>query len=186
MVEDNSAAAPTPTAPGATPPEAATGDTAPAAAANATSNPAGTAAAVAVAQPAAEAAHVASSAPASESSTGATAETNATQSLPGELPFQTPTLSDDAKPEAFGDIAFLDDVELDVKVELGRADIFIEDVLKLGVGSVVELDRLAGDPVDVYVNDRLVARGEVLVLNENFCVRINDIISSVPDLEAGR
>lgn len=162
MVEDNSAAAPTPTAPGATPPEAATGDTAPAAA------------------------HVASSAPASESSTGAPAETNATQSLPGELPFQTPTLSDDAKPEAFGDIAFLDDVELDVKVELGRADIFIEDVLKLGVGSVVELDRLAGDPVDVYVNDRLVARGEVLVLNENFCVRINDIISSVPDLEAGR
>jgi flagellar motor switch protein FliN/FliY len=51
----------------------------------------------------------------------------------------------------------------------------------LGEGAVVELDKLAGDPVDVYVNDRLVARGEVLVLNDNFCVRISDILSR--DLE---
>lgn len=104
----------------------------------------------------------------------------------GPAPFQTPQLSKVANTPAFGDISFLDDVELDVKVELGRAEIYIEDVLKLGVGSVVELDRLAGDPVDVYVNERLVARGEVLVLNENFCVRINDIISSVPETETGR
>ena len=52
----------------------------------------------------------------------------------------------------------------------------IEDVLKLAEGSVVELDKLAGDPVDVFVNDQLVARGEVLVLNDNFCVRINEIV----------
>ena len=80
------------------------------------------------------------------------------------------------------DIDLLDDVELDVKVELGRANLYIEDVLRLGVGSVVELDRLAGDPVDIYVNDKLVARGEVLVLSDNFCVRVNDIVSPIPGL----
>ena len=54
---------------------------------------------------------------------------------------------------------------------------FSPSVTVSGEGSVVELDKLAGDPVDVLVNDRLVARGEVLVLNDNFCVRINDILS---------
>ena len=53
----------------------------------------------------------------------------------------------------------------------------VDDVLKLGEGSVVELDKLTGDPVDILVNDRLVARGEVMVLNDNFCVRISEIIS---------
>lgn len=74
-------------------------------------------------------------------------------------------------------IDLLRDVELNVKIELGRSRMYIEDILKLGEGSVVELDKLAGDPVDVFVNDRLVARGEVLVLNDNFCVRIGEIIS---------
>lgn len=73
-------------------------------------------------------------------------------------------------------IGLLNDVELDVKIELGRAAMLIEEVLRLGEGSVVELDKLAGDPVDVLVNDRLVARGEVLVLNDNFCVRISEIL----------
>jgi flagellar motor switch protein FliN/FliY len=72
-------------------------------------------------------------------------------------------------------ISLLHDVQLHVKVELGRTYMFVEDVLRLGEGSVVELDKLAGDPVDVYVNDRLVARGEVLVLNDNFCVRVSEI-----------
>jgi flagellar motor switch protein FliN len=74
-------------------------------------------------------------------------------------------------------IDLLRDVELNVKIELGRSRMLVDDVLRLGEGSVVELDKLAGDPVDVLVNDRLIARGEVLVLNDNFCVRINDIIS---------
>lgn len=74
-------------------------------------------------------------------------------------------------------IDLLADVNLSVKIELGRTRMLVEDVLSLGEGAVVELDKLAGDPVDVYVNDRHVARGEVLVLNDNFCVRINEIIS---------
>ncbi len=78
------------------------------------------------------------------------------------------------KPEG---ISLLSDVNLHVKIELGRTRMIVEDVLRLGEGSVVELDKLAGDPVDVYVNDRHVARGEVLVLNDNFCIRVNEILS---------
>jgi flagellar motor switch protein FliN/FliY len=78
-------------------------------------------------------------------------------------------------------IDLLRDVELNVKIELGRSRMLVEDVLKLSEGSVVELDKLAGDPVDVFVNDRLVARGEVLVLNDNFCVRVNEIVAGVKE-----
>jgi flagellar motor switch protein FliN/FliY len=89
-----------------------------------------------------------------------------------------------AKPEG---IDLLSDVNLNVKIELGRTRMLVEDVLRLGEGSVVELDKLAGDPVDVYVNDRHVARGEVLVLNDNFCVRINEIVATVGEgAERGR
>lgn len=78
-------------------------------------------------------------------------------------------------------IDLLRDVDLNVKIELGRSRMLVEDVLKLGEGSVVELDKLAGDPVDVFINERLVARGEVLVLNDNFCVRINEIVAGVKE-----
>ena len=78
-------------------------------------------------------------------------------------------------------IDLLRDVELNVKIELGRTRMLVEEVLKLGEGSVVELDKLAGDPVDVFVNDRLVARGEVLVLNDSFCVRVNEIVAGVKE-----
>ena len=69
------------------------------------------------------------------------------------------------------------DVDLDLRIELGRTHMYLEDVLKLRKGSVVPLDKLAGDPVDIFVNGRLIARGEVLVLNDNFCVRIAELIS---------
>jgi flagellar motor switch protein FliN/FliY len=78
-----------------------------------------------------------------------------------------------------GGLDMLGDVELQVTVELGRTEMLVEDVLRLGEGSVVELDKLAGDPVDVYVNQRLVARGEVLVLNDNFCIRISEIVDDL-------
>jgi flagellar motor switch protein FliN len=68
------------------------------------------------------------------------------------------------------------DVELDLKIELGRTHMYLEDVLKLRKGSVVPLDKMAGDPVDIFVNGRLIARGEVLVLNDNFCVRVAELI----------
>lgn len=77
------------------------------------------------------------------------------------------------------DIDLLSDVNLNVTIELGRTRMLIEDVLKLASGAVIELEKLAGDPVDVFVNERLVARGEVLVLNDNFCVRVNEIVDAV-------
>lgn len=77
-------------------------------------------------------------------------------------------------------MSMLSDVKLNVRIELGRTRMLVEDVLKLGEGSVVELDKLAGDPVDVIVNGRLVARGEVLILNDNFCVRICEVLENDP------
>lgn len=74
-------------------------------------------------------------------------------------------------------IDLLRDVTLNVRIELGRANMYVKDVLGLAKGSVVELDKLAGDPLDILVNNRLVAKGEVLVLNDNFCVRITEILS---------
>lgn len=79
-------------------------------------------------------------------------------------------------------IGLLRDVELDLKIELGRTHMQLEDVLKLRKGAVVPLDKLAGDPVDIYVNGRLIARGEVLVLNDNFCVRVAELVASDPTL----
>lgn len=87
--------------------------------------------------------------------------------------------------DAAGSIDMLMDVDLEVKIELGRTDMAIEDVLRLKKGSVVELDKLAGDPVDILVNDRPVARGEILVVNDNFCVRITEILDSEAGIKAG-
>ncbi len=70
----------------------------------------------------------------------------------------------------------LDDVELDVQIELGRTRMYVQDVLRLNSDSVIELERAAGDPVDIRVNGQLVARGEVLVVDETLCVRIGEIV----------
>lgn len=96
----------------------------------------------------------------------------------GARPLNLPELSITERAGGGGDhFDLLSDVDLNVTIELGRTRMLVEDVLRLGQGSVVELDKLAGDPVDVYVNERLVAKGEVLVLNDNFCVRINELVS---------
>jgi flagellar motor switch protein FliN/FliY len=97
--------------------------------------------------------------------------------LSGLAPFE---LKDLAGAPASGEKATLEllkDVDLDLRIELGRTQMYLEDVLKLKRGSVVTLDKLAGDPVDVFVNGRLVARGEVLVLNDNFCVRVTELLT---------
>lgn len=75
------------------------------------------------------------------------------------------------------DIDFLLDIPLEVCVELGKTRMQIKDLLQLGQGSVVELEKLAGEPMEVMVNGRLIARGEVVVVNEKFGVRLTDIVS---------
>ena len=69
------------------------------------------------------------------------------------------------------------DIPLTVTVELGRSKMLINDLLQLGQGSVIELTKLVGDPLEVLVNDKLVARGEVVVVNEKFGVRLTDIVT---------
>lgn len=92
---------------------------------------------------------------------------------------QFQNLTDNGAPLATGDVNL--DVILDVSVtlsmEVGRARIPIRNLLQLNQGSVVELDRAAGDPLDVYVNGTLVAHGEVVVVNEKFGVRLTDVVS---------
>jgi len=85
---------------------------------------------------------------------------------------------------AAGSIDMLSDVDLNVKVELGRTQLTVDEILRLTTGYVVELDKLAGDPVDILVNEQLIARGEVLVVNDNFCVRVNEIIPGVSERAA--
>jgi len=104
---------------------------------------------------------------------------------PAAAPLNTAALelnefSDEAAASAQHRVTMLNDVDLNVRIQLGQTRMLVEEVLNLDSGSVVELDKLAGDPVDVFVNDRLVARGEVLVLNDNFCVRISDVLSRDP------
>jgi len=72
---------------------------------------------------------------------------------------------------------FILDISLEVSVELGRTKILISDLLQLGQGSVIELTKLAGEPLEVLLNQKLVARGEVVVINEKFGIRLTDIIS---------
>jgi len=90
--------------------------------------------------------------------------------------FELPEVSESPGAEAAGSLDLLMDVQLDVKIELGRTRMLVEDVLKLTEGSVVELDKLAGDPVDILVNDRLIAKGEIVILDDNFCVRIAEVL----------
>jgi flagellar motor switch protein FliN/FliY len=75
------------------------------------------------------------------------------------------------------DIDFILDIPLNLTVELGRSRMLIGELLQLAQGSVVELTKVAGEPMDIYVNQRLIARGEVVVVNEKFGVRLTDIIS---------
>ena len=70
------------------------------------------------------------------------------------------------------------DIPLEVSVELGRKRMSIRDILDLGAGAIVELDKIAGEPVDLLVNGRLVARGEVVVIEDNFGVRITEIVDA--------
>ncbi len=77
-------------------------------------------------------------------------------------------------------LSMLLDLTLPVSIELGRTSMTVQEILRLGRGSVIQLERLAGEPIDIYVGDRRFAEGEVVVLGEHFGVRITRIVSSAP------
>lgn len=78
---------------------------------------------------------------------------------------------------------FLYDVPLQVSVEVGRSKILLRDLLKMGEGYIIELDKLAGDPLDLYVNSRLIARGEAVMVGERFGIRLTDVVSTSDRIE---
>ncbi len=97
-----------------------------------------------------------------------------------EKVFEQPTPK--PRPASSGsNMDLLMDVSLRVTVELGRTRMQLSQILELQHGSVVELDRLAGDPVDIFVNDCMVARGEVVIVDDKFGVRITEMVSSKSD-----
>jgi flagellar motor switch protein FliN/FliY len=84
----------------------------------------------------------------------------------------------DSSTDITRNIEFLFDIPISVTVELGKTILLLKDVLKLGEGSILELDKFEGEPVDILVNNKLIAKGEVVVINERFGVKIVDIIST--------
>lgn len=92
-------------------------------------------------------------------------------------PFNLPQLEKTPiQSSAESNLDLLQDIPLTVTVEIGRAKMLVKDVLKLTVGSVVELDKLAGEPVDILVNGKIIAKGEVIAVNENYGIRITEIV----------
>ena len=91
----------------------------------------------------------------------------------------------EAKPGdvSFKNIDFLLDIPMHVSVVLGSTQMLIRDLLQLGQGSVVELEKLAGEPMEIIVNNKLVARGEVVVVNEKFGIRLTDVVSPVERIQ---
>ena len=87
-------------------------------------------------------------------------------------------LDDEGKPKSDVDLDMVMDIPVTISMEIGRTRISIRNLLQLSQGSVVELDRLAGEPMDVLVNDTLIAHGEVVVVNDKFGIRLTDIIST--------
>ena len=80
-------------------------------------------------------------------------------------------------------IDFILDIPMQVSVQLGGARMLIRELLQLGQGSVIGLDKLAGEPMEVFVNNKLVARGEVVVVNEKFGIRLTDVVSATERIQ---
>lgn len=80
-------------------------------------------------------------------------------------------------------LEFLYDVPLQISVEVGRSKILLRDLLMMGEGYVIELDKLAGEPLDLYVNSRLIARGEAVLVGDKFGIRLTDVVSTSDRIE---
>jgi flagellar motor switch protein FliN/FliY len=96
---------------------------------------------------------------------------------------KSPKKTDAAQSKLSGNMDFLLDIPLEISVELGRTKILINELLKLGQGSVIELSKLAGEALEILANQKLIARGEVVVVNEKYGVRLTEIISPSERIE---
>ncbi len=92
-------------------------------------------------------------------------------------------LETDADSRPPNDISFILDIPLEISIELGRTRMLVDDLLKLGQGSVIELTKMAGETLEIFANQRLIARGEVVIVNERYGLRITEIISPMERIE---
>lgn len=95
----------------------------------------------------------------------------------GKGPYPRGASTHDNEPGSRG-LDFLYDVPLQISVEVGRSRLLLRDLLKMGEGYVIELDKLAGEPLDLYVNSRLIARGEAVMVGDKYGIRLTDVISA--------
>lgn len=101
------------------------------------------------------------------------------ENTPPEMTEAAEGAEESEQPAGARDLSFILDIPLEISVELGRTRMLVNDLLQLGQGSVVELTRLSDEPMDIYVNGKLFARGEVVVVNEKFGVRLTDVVTPV-------
>ncbi len=94
-----------------------------------------------------------------------------------EKQFDFSDLNDKKSAKTSGNIDFLLDIPLEITIELGRTRMLIHELLKLGQGSVIKLEKIAGETMDIFANQRLIAKGEVVVINDKYGVRLTEIIS---------
>ncbi len=88
-----------------------------------------------------------------------------------------------ADPKTGRGLNFLYDIPLQISVEVGRSKILLRDLLKMGEGYVIELDKLAGEPLDLYVNSKLIAKGEAVMVGDKFGIRLTDVVSTADRIE---
>ena len=106
------------------------------------------------------------------------ANVHPTAPSPAPAPASFPSLDGGGAAPAPKNIDFILDIPMQVTVQVGSTKMVIRELLQLGQGSVIELEKLAGEPMEVLVNNKLVARGEVVVVNEKFGIRLTDVISA--------
>ncbi len=106
-----------------------------------------------------------------------------TANNPEQDNYQFSALSEKSRPDQSANLGFILDIPLEVSVELGRTQMLVNDLLKLGQGSVIELSKLAGETLEIMANQKPVARGEVVVINEKYGIRVTEIISPMERVE---
>ncbi len=117
-------------------------------------------------------------------------QTTAEETLPTDQPETMPETPQETAPETMQasengdkDLKFLFDIPLQISVEVGRSSLLIKELLQMREGYVIELDKLADEPLDLYVNSRLIARGEAVIVNEKFGLRLTEVVSQAERIE---
>ncbi len=108
---------------------------------------------------------------------------NETNNVKGDSQTETVKGNESGQKEKY-DLDLILDIPLDVSVELGKVKMLVNNLLQLGQGSIIELDKLVGEPLDIYINQKLVAKGDVVVMNDKFGIRVTDVISTLERVES--